>query len=105
MKTSVSRSDFHDAFRRIRPHNFSYDAIDALFDYLEQMEEGIGTEIELDVVSICCDFCEDTIPEIIEKYGLDGMDDSSTADDVREYLEYHTIVVQVLNDSIVYANF
>ena len=105
MKTTVTRYDFHRAFETTRPHNFSYAALGALFDYFEQYEDDCKVELELDVVAICCDYTEDTIPEIIEKYGLDGMDDSSTADDVREYLEDHTTVVAVLDDSIVYANF
>lgn len=58
MKTTVTRYAFYDAFKAIRPNNFSYDGLDVLFEYLEQLEEDTGAEIELDVVGLCCDFAE-----------------------------------------------
>ena len=65
MKTTVSVYDFRDAFRSIRPDNFSYEGQGLLFDYFEQFEEDTGQEMELDVIAICCDFSESSIEQII----------------------------------------
>ena len=50
MKTTVNQSEFIDTFHRCnRYEQFGYDALVSLFDYLEQMEEDCGEEMELDV--------------------------------------------------------
>ena len=58
MKTTVSRTDFIDAFKKLRPDNFSYDGLVALYDYLDDFEEDTDEEIELDVIAFCCDYSE-----------------------------------------------
>jgi len=42
MIQTITSHDFQDAFRKIRPDNFSYDGLKALFDYLEELEENTG---------------------------------------------------------------
>ena len=70
MKTTVTRHDFHDAFRRMgREDQFSYEGLNALFEYLEEYEESTGEELELDVIALCCDYAEySSLDEIIEEY-------------------------------------
>ncbi len=58
MKTTVSKSDFRDAFQAIRPDNFSYEGLGAMFDELTMTENDQGEELELDVIAICCDWTE-----------------------------------------------
>lgn len=59
MKTSVNFYDFCRAFETCgRNENFSYEGKRALFEYLEELEESTGEEIELDVVALCCDYAE-----------------------------------------------
>jgi len=58
MKTTVSQNDFLDAFKKIRPSNFSYEGLTALYNYLENFEEDTDKEIELDVIAFCCDYSE-----------------------------------------------
>jgi hypothetical protein len=41
-----------------RKENFSYDGLDALYEYLTDLEESIGEELELDVIALCCDYME-----------------------------------------------
>jgi hypothetical protein len=102
MKTTVTRSDFHRAFEAIRPSNFSYAALDALFDHFEELEQGAGIEIELDVIAICCEFTEETYEQIRESY---EMSENATEEIIQAYLHDHTHVVAVLADSVVYAAF
>ena len=55
---TVNEHSFTEAFEKIRPDNFSYEGQKALYEYLEDLSEDIGTPIELDVISICCDYSE-----------------------------------------------
>jgi hypothetical protein len=41
-----------------RGDQFSYEGLIALFDYLEMLEDDIGEPIELDVISLCCEYSE-----------------------------------------------
>jgi hypothetical protein len=51
MKTTVNQYDFIEAFHRYdRYEQFGYDALCSLFDYMEQLEEDTGEEMELDVL-------------------------------------------------------
>jgi len=59
MKTNVSQYDFERAFSDMgRKDQFSYAGLNALYDYITQLEEDIGEEIELDVIALCCDYSE-----------------------------------------------
>ena len=79
MKQTITREVFHAAFRDLRPDNFSYDGLNSLFDYLEQIEQDTGKEIELDVIAICCDFAEGDVYDVAEAYNLDIPEDESNA--------------------------
>ncbi len=71
MKSSVSLSDFIQAFRDMgRDKNFSYDGLEKLFEYLKELEEETGQELELDVIAICCDYNEyENLKEFQQDYG------------------------------------
>lgn len=73
MKQTINFSMFCDAFAAAgRNNQFSYNGLVALFDYLEQYEDETGTELELDVVSLCCDFTEyKNLDEFQADYGED----------------------------------
>jgi hypothetical protein len=92
MKTTVSRYDFERAFVTAgRKDQFSYEGLDVLFGYLEELEASTGQELELDVIALCCDYYESSTEEIIENYRIDvseaDPEDERTYNDiVREYL-------------------
>ena len=78
MKTTVSKSDFRDAFQRMgRENHFSYDGLGALYDFVERMDDDCGTETELDVIALCCEFTEyEDIAELQENYtDIETMDE------------------------------
>ena len=110
MKTTVTFSDFVDAFRQAgRQDNFSYDGLRALFDYLEEVERDIGEEFELDPIALCCDYAEDDAESIAEHYGID-LSDCEDADDideaVQDYLAENTgLVARLPGGVFVYEQF
>jgi hypothetical protein len=90
MKTTISLYDFRDAFQRMgRGNQFSYDGLEILFDYLEQLEEDMGEEIDFDVVAICCEYVEEDPKYTAQSYDLDikGLTDDEISEKVREHLE------------------
>ena len=54
MKQTINVSQFRDSFRGDRQNQFSYEALGAIFDYLE---EG-NPDSELDPIAVCCEFQE-----------------------------------------------
>ena len=98
MRQTVYKDDFREAFRRMdRGVQFSSKGLDALYNYLIDYEEDTGTELELDVIAICCDFTEyEDIEELQGSYP-----DIKTI----EELEEHTIVIPVYGDSFIIQNF
>jgi hypothetical protein len=71
MKSTVNESQFIDAFTKMnRENNFSYEGRKALFEYLEQYEQDTGTEVELDVIALCCEYSEyENLAEFQKDYG------------------------------------
>ena len=96
MKRSVNFSAFVDAFRAYgRYDQFGYDALEVLFEYLEQYKEDAGAELELDVIALCCDYSVDSPEDVAEQYGVDLSeceDDQGRLDTVTEWLHDNTSV-------------
>jgi len=66
---NVSVYEFSDTMKAIRPDNFSYGGLRALYEWLDM--EGLinGEPIEFDPIEICCDFTEyDNWEEFAEDY-------------------------------------
>ena len=82
MKTTVNNYQFHRAFEEMnRTSNFTYNGLNALFEYFEQYEEDTGEEMELDVIAICCDFSEyASLAEFHADYGTEY----ESIDDIRD---------------------
>ena len=60
---------FCDSFWDTYKDNFTYEGKRALFDYLENLSEDIGEDIELDTVAICCDYTQfDDLEEYNSQY-------------------------------------
>lgn len=106
MKRTINSSEFHDAFINMgRDNNFSYEGRELLFDYLEQYEEETETEIELDVIALCCEYNEDTFEEVQRNYGIDVEDDGELKETVKNYLYENTVVVGETDTTIIYQAF
>lgn len=104
IKETTGQYQFIDAFRSSNTYknNFSYEGLKALYDYLWDLSEDIGEDIELDVVAICCDYVEyNSAFECATDHGynvdqLDAeiMDDEEQLEkDTLEWLEERTQVI------------
>lgn len=124
MKQTINEYQFRDAFMRIRPDNFSYAGLTAMFEYFEQYEEDTGEEMELDVIAICCDFGEYTLEEVVSEYiyqidssgepivfdlpaynALFGLTKEEQKEYVMEWLQDRTTVIPVDDDRVIVQAF
>lgn len=110
MKQTINECDFHDAFRTMdRLENFTHEGRTALFDWLEELEQDTGQEIELDVIALCCEFEQGHWQDIADNYVIDlsdYKDDEEKEQAVLSYLEDNTQVIASLDDgSILYQVF
>ena len=91
MKQYISRYHFTNWFLSSDTYknNFSYEGLNSLFDYFEQLEEDMDNQIDFDPVAICCDYSEyENLKEIKENYSsveINNIDD----------LRYHTSVIEI----------
>ena len=109
MKQSVNFSAFVDAFHAYNRYDqFGYEALQVLFDYFEEYEDSCGTEIELDVIAICCEYSVDDYSDIAQNYGIDISEEEEEEDKkqiVIDYISENSILVGECEAGIVYATF
>tara|TARA_R110000850_G_scaffold274950_2_gene413249 strand:- start:541 stop:903 length:363 start_codon:yes stop_codon:yes gene_type:complete len=110
MKTTLSTYQIAAALIQDENANWSRSGSLALAEYLEEMEECTGEELELDVVAIRCDFSQfESLQDwITEYYGfaletsmghagvdLDGEEDYEAIDElIREHIQDHGHLVE-----------
>ena len=66
---------YHD-LKSMDRDNFSYEGAQALMEYLEELSEDIGENIEYDPIAFCCDYeeyNESELPELLAQCGLKDM--------------------------------
>ena len=100
MKSTVNSSQFHDAFWNMgREKQFSYDGLEALFEYLESYEDSTGEDVELDVIALCCEYAEYAdLAEFQNDYDAEDYPDMET---IGEY----TQVIRINDDAFIIQQF
>lgn len=94
MKKNIGLDGFRKEFINYNRTNFSYNGQEALFNYLTDLEEDTGHEIELDIIALCCDYTEyETLEDIQKDYDIKDI----------EELEDNTFVIKFDNGFIVEA--
>jgi len=94
MIQTINFHAFQDAFRHCGSEDqFTYTALRALFDYLEDLENGCGVPIELNVIDLCCEYAEATECEFHSSYPDEDPDD------------YEHVIARLDNGHILYRLF
>ena len=94
MIIEVCRNMFINDFREFRPHNFSLDGLDALFDYITELEEDQGEPFIFDVVAVCCEYAQyNTLADYNSDYGTEHESWDDVADE--------TTVIKITEDSAI----
>lgn len=110
MKTTISIYDFREAFVRAgRKDQFSYEAIELIYNYLEEQENDLGYAYELDVIGLCCELCEQSPEEIASDYSYEIDENENDKEIEKQVMEFLCDVTTVLGTTaagnIVYVQF
>lgn len=100
IKQTINFSQFCDAFWDTYKNNFTYEGKRALFDYLEEISEDTGEDIELDIVALCVEYTEyDSEIEAASEYFTYESKPEGTQEEneklAHDYLQEHTTVIPV----------
>tara|TARA_R100001530_G_scaffold2717_1_gene4412 strand:- start:43959 stop:44297 length:339 start_codon:yes stop_codon:yes gene_type:complete len=111
MKEEISKFQFIDRFQDMgRENQFSYEGKGALYDYLESYEEETNSVIELDIISLCCEYSEyENIKEYLKEHNSDiERDDYDDEDDynkaVFEEIQNDTTLIMIDDESFIIGN-
>ena len=110
VQTLHTASQFIDAFKQSsRATQFTYEALEAIFDYLEEYSLASGEPVEFDPIGICCDFAEAHYTDIAETYSIDlnqWFTKEEQIEAVRDFIENETwTYVLADGETIVYVQF
>ena len=89
MKTTLSTSEAADLLLADDNAGWSYAGARALVEYLENLEDDTGEEMEFDRVALRCDFSEyKSALEAAEEYGWEPDEDADSEDAEEAALEW-----------------
>ena len=108
MKTTVTKFEFvrwyqsSDGYK----NNFSHAGLEALFDYIENLEDDTGESVEFDPIAFACEYSEHaTALECAKQYGQFEQEEQ-TEEYALEWLEEQTQVIEIEgSDSIIIRDF
>jgi len=110
MKMTINKYDFAREFHNMNRNNFSKEALYILFDYFDEIDENF----DLDVIAICCEYCEATPIEIADMYNIDlpdinGLDENEAYEAlflvVSEWLSFECVFIGSTSDkTIIFQN-
>ena len=110
--SQVSFSEFYDSFHKAgRGKQFSYDGLQAIYEFYDSLSDDINEAYELDVIGICCEWSEMSIDEILESYNildddeLNELDEDEIRSKVINFLDGTTTYYELDNGSIVIQQF
>lgn len=106
---TLTKSAFIDAFKQSsRKDQFSCEALEAIFDYLEEYSDSTGENVEFDIVGICCDWAEMKWNEIVSSYDVDlsqCTDEDERIGEVEDFLCKNTQYCELSNGNFVFIQF
>lgn len=87
---SLFISRFEDYGRVGEGKNFSYEGLRFLYEYLDELSEGMNEPMKLDVIGLCCDFTEyENLEEYLKDYSNqhDLKQEEETEEEFKERIE------------------
>lgn len=92
-----------EAIHHLDSNQFSYSGARALIEYLEELEECEGVEMELDAVALACQYNE--YESFTEAYQDRYQGEEITESDAQNYFEAETIVIPFNGGLIIDSEF
>ncbi|MCP3700786.1 MAG: hypothetical protein GY920_20155 [Aliivibrio sp.] len=92
MKQSITLNQFIEQFKAMGRDYYTYEAYETLYNFLEEVYDG---DYELDVISLCCEFSQDALSDVLASYGLQDFNE----------LNDYTLAFELSNDEVLYQSF
>ena len=117
MKKTINTEQAIDMLLADDNANWSVAGARAIAEYLEELGEDLGEEIELDVVAIRCDYSEITLEEVLDNYSEikeefeeykkenEYEDEDKDKDIIKEIIGEHTTIIEVDDNKIIIQDF
>ena len=106
---TLAQGDFVQLFKESsRKDQFSVEALESIFNYLDTYSEETGEPIELDIVGICCEWSEMTWQEVAQCYDVDlsqCTDDDERIGEVEDFLSQNTQYAEASEGTFVFIQF
>jgi len=100
---TIGQSEFQDGLRG-EYSSFTYEATEALYNYYEDMSDGLSEPIEFDPIAISCEWSEyDTIAEAYGQYRV--YNDTVSKDEMLEYFNDNTQIIELDNGHVLVSEF
>ena len=96
----VTKTDFHNS--EILRDSFSYDAINALFEWENEISNQNENGVKFDPVAICCDWSEYAEDELFNDYGY-LLDEEQEIDSLLKLLQNKTTVIELKTTYLIQA--
>jgi hypothetical protein len=104
MKETLSTNEVAERLLADENANWSWAGAQALAEYLEELEESMGEEIEFDRVAIRCDFsqrdslqewAQDYFTNYIDRHCIEkDMDEDEIDEAIRDYINDHGTLIE-----------
>ena len=105
IKTELTRSQFMDDLRSDEFANWTYSGASALYDYLQELSDDMGEDIEFDRVALRCEFNETTIDELAEQYSNLKEEDETPLEFAERMEQERTTIIWIDQTNIIYGAF
>ena len=118
IQTVDSAELYHLACRMARGDNFGYKGWRAIGDYLEEISDSTGEHVEIDIISICCEYsmaesADDAYNQYDHLHGVDlpeeeaweEMEEGEKLGIIEEFLQNRSSVVVCKGDLIIWQAF
>lgn len=106
---TFGKNQFIDAFQQSsRKGQFSYAALEAIFDHLEDYSEQTGQNVDFDLIGICCEWAELNWADIAEDYKINLSDcetDEERIEEVEYFMSERTTILPLGDGDFVYIQF
>ena len=97
---TLDKYELQAQFKAYDRDYYSLDGYQAMIDMFEET----GTNYEIDVIALCCDFSEASIEDIRKEYDLDE-EEYPEDSDVLDWLNYRTYAMELDNGAVLYQAF
>ena len=96
----LNKNSFVQEFQAsLRKDNFTYTALEALYDYYEQFSSE-ESPFKLDIIAVCCDWSEYTAEELVNSYAQQ----ENELDNVVEFVDNNYYLIKLDNGNYLIQN-